>query len=212
MSHYMGTLYRLGGSERFISPTAVAHEIEVSTPAAARMFGRLEDQDLVERQPYRGVKLTTEGVKEALREIRAHRLSEAFLVEVMGYGWHEAHDLADRLAEIGDRQFVDRMEEKAGFPTRCPHGEPIPSRELVMPRISDRPLTELSAGERGRISRVRIRDEQKLKYLAEEGLLPAVEFSVAARAPFDGPIRVHIEGRESVLGREIAERLFIESI
>jgi DtxR family Mn-dependent transcriptional regulator len=211
MAHYLGTLYRLGGSERFVTPTAVAQEIEVSTPAAARMFGRLEHHKLVERKAYRGVQLTSAGVREALREVRAHRLSEAFLVTVMQYGWHEAHELADRLAEIGDRQFVDRMEAKAGFPTRCPHGEPIPNRDLVMPEIADRPLTELEAGRHGRISRVRIRDEEKLKYLAEEGLVPGVEFRIVARAPFDGPIRLSIQGRESVLGAEIAEKLYVES-
>lgn len=210
MAHYLGTLYRLGGQERHVPPTAVAREIEVSPPAVARMYSRLEQRKLVERRPYRGAKLTAAGTRAALREIRAHRLSEAFLVSVMGYGWHEAHELADRLAEIGDPLFVDRMEEKAGYPTRCPHGEPIPNRELVMPDLNDHPLTQLDVHQRGRISRVRIRDADKLQYLAEEGLLPGAEFRVAARAPFDGPIRLEIQGRESVLGAEIGEKLYVE--
>lgn len=212
MAHYLGELYRLGASRIHVSPSMVAAELDVSPPAAARMFGRLEDQLLVEREAYRGVRLSTVGERVALAEIRAHRLSEAFLVTVLEYGWHEAHDLADRLAEIGDEEFVNRMEERAGYPTRCPHGEPIPNREGVMPEVEDRPLTELEVGAQGRISRVRIRDEDKLKYLAEEGLLPMVEFKVAARAPFGGPIRLAIDRRESVLGSEIAGQVYVEDL
>lgn len=210
MAHYLGEIYRLGGHLRFVSSSAVAAHVEVSAPAAARMFGRLAERKLVDRRPYKGVRLTLHGELEALREIRAHRVSEAFLVRVMGYGWHEAHDLADHLAEIGDDEFTNRMEEKAGYPKRCPHGEPIPSRQGVMPEIHDRPLTDLADKERGVISRVRIRDTERLKYLAAEGLVPEVEFQVLAKAPFGGPIRLGFDHREVVLGSEIAGKLYVE--
>ena len=210
MSHYLGVLYRLGGHEGFISPSAVAAEAEVSAPAAARMFGRMEGMKLVERELYRGVRLTPKGSIQALREIRSHRLSEAFLVRVLDYGWHEAHDLADRLAEIADDEFVNRMEAKAGFPRRCPHGEPIPDREGHMPKLNDRPLIELSPGDTGTISRVRMREPEKLEYLAREGLVPEVAFRVEAKAPFGGPIRLRLGERELVLGSEIASQVWIE--
>ena len=210
MAHYLGVLYRLGGNHKNVSPSAAAADAEVSTPAAARMFRRLEARGLVDREPYKGVRLTPEGEREALREIRSHRLSEVFLVQVMGYGWHEAHDLADRLAEIGDDDFADRMEERAGFPTRCPHGEPIPSREGVMPEVNDRPLTDLERQDQGAISRVRIRDPERLQYLASQGLVPETRFEVVAKAPFGGPIRLGLSGREVVVGNEIASRLFVE--
>ena len=210
MAHYLGVLYRLGGFHTHVSISSVAVAAEVSTPAAARMFRRLETRGLVAREPYKGVRLSPTGELEALREIRSHRLSEAFLVRVMGYGWHEAHGLADRLAEIGDDDFANRMEEKAGFPTRCPHGEPIPSRDGVMPEINDQPLTELQDKDRGVISRVRIRDPERLQYLAEEGLVPETPFQVAAKAPFGGPIRIGLGDREVVLGAEIASRLYVE--
>ncbi|MCH8093240.1 MAG: metal-dependent transcriptional regulator [Chloroflexi bacterium] len=210
MAHYLGVLYRLGGDQGYVISSAVAADAEVSAPAAARMFRRLEERGLVDREPYKGVRLTAEGEREALREIRTHRLSEAFLVRVMGYGWHEAHDLADGLAEIGDDDFADRMEEKAGFPTRCPHGEPIPTREGKIARLKDRPLTELENRDQGVISRVRIRDPERLQYLASEGLVPETHFRVVAKAPFGGPIRLGLSRREVVLGAEIAGRLYVE--
>ncbi len=212
MAHYLGVLYRLGGNREHVISSAVATDAEVSAPAAARMFRRLEARGLVDREPYKGVRLTSEGEREALREIRTHRLSEAFLVRVMGYGWHEAHDLADGLAEIGDDDFADRMEEKAGFPTRCPHGEPIPDREGNITQLEDRPLTELENRDQGVISRVRIRDPERLKYLADEGLIPETQFRVVAKAPFGGPIRLGLSRREIVLGTEIAGRLYVDLV
>lgn len=210
MELYLGELYRLGGERQPVSPGALASALGVSLPAVARMAARMADAGLVDRQRYRGLSLTARGRTVALREIRAHRLAEAFLVRVMGYGWHEAHDLADALAEIGDALFVERMEERAGFPTRCPHGEPIPDRQGVMPALDDVPLAELAVGQAGTISRVRTRDADKLQYLEARGLLPGRPFQVAGRAPFEGPIRLRLDGGECVIGRELADHLRVE--
>lgn len=210
MSHYLGELYRLGGVEEVVSPTELAEVMEVTPPAAARMIERLEERGLVERIPYQGVRLTERGSKEALREIRYHRLSEAFLVRVMGYGWHEAHDMADALAEVADEEFVRRMDEKAGFPTRCPHGEPIPTAEGEMPEVHDVPLTELSEGAAGRISRVKVREDDKLVYLAEVGIVPDQPFRIEGKAPFGGPVRLAIGRGEQTLGAELASAVRVE--
>lgn len=210
MALYLGELYRLGGERQSVSPSALAAALEVSLPAVARMAARMAALGLVERERYRGLRLTARGCEVALREIRAHRLAEAFLVRVLGYGWHEAHDLAEALAEIADPLFVERMEEKAGFPRRCPHGEPIPDRQGVMPVLDDVPLADLAVGDSGTISRVRTRDAEKLQYLQARGLLPGRPFQIAARAPFEGPIRLRLDGGECVLGRELADHLRVE--
>ncbi len=61
MAHYLGVLYRLGGSQTNVSVSSVAVDAEVSTPAAARMFRKLETRGLVAREPYKGVRLTSKG-------------------------------------------------------------------------------------------------------------------------------------------------------
>lgn len=211
MSHYLGELYRLGGEEQVVSPSELAAVMGVTPPAAARMIERLEEKQLVDREPYHGVRLTVEGVREALRELRYHRLAEAFLVRVMGYGWDEAHDMADALAAIADETFVSRMDKKAGYPKRCPHGEPIPTADGRMPEIHDFPLTELEIGDAAVISRVKTRDEEKLRYLAEVGLLPERSIRVEGKAPFTGPIRLKVNRHEFVLGGELAADIWVQA-
>lgn len=204
MSHYLGELHRLGGEGQVVSPTQLADVMHVSVPAAARMIERLDEAGLVKRVPYKGVQLTGQGTREALREIRYHRLAEAFLVRVMGYGWHDAHDMADALAEVADEEFVSKMDETAGHPTRCPHGEPIPTADGLMPRIEDTPLTELPIGFKGIVSRVKARQDDKLIYFAEVGLVPEQPIEILNRGPFGGPVRLRIDRREEVLGVELA--------
>ncbi|MFV1858245.1 MAG: ferrous iron transport protein A [Anaerolineales bacterium] len=44
--------------------------------------------------------------------------------------------------------------------------------------------------------------------LAGEGRAPGTPFHVVTKAPFRGPIRLEISGRELLLGTEIASRLY----
>lgn len=209
MALYLAELFRLGGGEAFVSPSLLARTLDVSTPAASRMGRRLTLMGLVDRAHYRGIRLTETGRREALRTIRYHRLAEAFLVGVMGYGWHEAHDLSDALAEIADELFVERMDDLAGHPRRCPHGEPIPTPEGEMPIIEDMPLSEIAEGETVVVSRVRTRDSDRLLYLGKVGLVPEAKVRIEARASFGGAFLLRIGRIECVLGSDLAEALHV---
>jgi len=209
MALYLAELFRLGGGAEFVSPSVLAESLNVSPPAASRMGRRLTRMGLVDRVHYRGIRLTEVGRREGLRTIRYHRLAEAFLVNVMGYGWHEAHEMADALAEIADDVFVERMDEKAGHPRRCPHGEPIPTPQGEMPIIEDMPLAEVSEGETVIISRVRTRDSDRLQYLAGVGLVPEAKVRIEARASFGGAFLLRIGRDECVLGSELADALYV---
>lgn len=208
---YLAELLRLGGEAREVSTSELARALGVSAPAVVKMMARLESAGLITRTPYKGSRLTRSGRVQGILGLRSHRLSEAFLVRVMGYGWHEAHDLADAIAAIADEAFVNRMEEKAGYPRRCPHGEPIPDREGRMPAIEDRPLVEAEAGEEVAISRVRTRDPEVLQYLERLGLVPSARIRIAAKAPFAGPVRIEVQGDEQVLGSELARAVYVEA-
>jgi DtxR family Mn-dependent transcriptional regulator len=190
----------------------LAEHVEASLQAVSRMLTRLEEGGLLEREPYRGVRLTLEGERAALPELRRHRLAEVFLVKVMKFGWDEAHDLTDAFALGIDQKLEDRIDELTGRPTRCPHGEPIPSRDGVMQMVRDRSLTTLQPGEIGHISRVRTHDGPKLRYLAEQSLVPGVGFRVVSHAPFNGPIRILTDKQEHILGHELAQVIWVETL
>ncbi len=207
MQEYLAEAYRLGyyqGDNPYISTSALADVMNVSAPAVTRMVQRLKEAGYLEHEPYRGVYLTAEGERQALMSIRRHRLVERFLVDVMGFGWHEVHDDADELGAAVSDELVSRMEQMAGFPRRCPHGEPIPSAKGVMPRVRDYPLNEAQPGSPLVISRVHTHDADKLHYLGSLELKPGTRFQLVERAPFNGPLQLQVNGNSRVIGHELA--------
>jgi DtxR family Mn-dependent transcriptional regulator len=213
MRDYLSEIYRLGQGGVWVSTTALAERLNVSGPAAVRMVRRLHQGGLVDHLPYRGVRLTRAGNKAALLGIRRHRLVERFLVDVLKFGWHEVHDEADELQKGITQRLEDRMDVLMGHPASCPHGDPIPTREGIMPELNDVPLTVIPPGAKGQISRVKTREPEKLQYLAEIGLVPGAPFELVNRSPFNGPLRLKIgpEQREQVIGVELAAALWVTS-
>src|SRR5882757_1570984 len=137
MRDYLAEVYRLsdreGQPDGFVSTSALADLLDVSAPAVNRMVIKLRDQGLLLHEPYQGIRLTDAGRREALKQLRGHRIVEAFLTNVMGFGWHQVHEEADKIAPTLEPIVVERMAQMAGNPTRCPHGEPIPSPEGEIP-------------------------------------------------------------------------------
>src|SRR6185436_2491208 len=196
MREYLGEIYRLEHSPDGVTTSALAERLEVSPPAVVRMLRRLDKAGMLTHIPYQGVKLSPPGEREALRSIRRHRLLEVFLVKVMGFGWDEVHEQAHGLQLTITDAFEDRMDAVAGFPTHCPHGDPIPTKEGKLTEVNDQLLIEAPVGAEGVIRRVKTDDGDKLRYLAELGLIPGTRFHLLNRAPFNGPLRLKAGNHE----------------
>ncbi len=207
MQEYLAEAYRLAyyqSDNPYISTSALANALGHSAPAITRMVQRLKEAGYVEHEPYRGIYLTPAGEREALMNIRRHRLVECFLVNVMRFGWHEVHDQADALGEAVSDMMVERMEKMADYPRRCPHGEPIPTAEGHMPRVVDFPLNEAEPGRDYVVSRVSTHEEKMLEYIEQINLKPGTHFHLVSLAPFNGPLQLTIGEATQVIGHELA--------
>ena len=212
MKRYAAEIFRLEQDSPFVGLSELSESVNASLQATSRMVNRMKQLDYLDHEPYRGVRLTREGQRIAMPALRRHRLVEVFLVRVMNFSWDEAHDLSDDF-ELGINDLLeDRIDELTNHPTRCPHGEPIPSKEGVMPEVQDISLAQLQPFVLCRISRVRTHEPEKLRYFADLGLVPGVEFELRFRAPFNGPFRIHNGQEETVLGYDLATALFVETL
>lgn len=209
---YTAEIYRLEEHGEYVSISDLGASLDVTMQAATRMVKRLQEKDYLVHEPYKGVHLTDAGRAVAMIGLRRHRLAERFLVEKMGFGWHEVHDLTDTF-ELGVAPLIEeRIDELLGYPTRCPHGEPIPDRGGVMPAVNDLPLIDFSEGSTVRISRVRLHDPEKLLYLGKLGLVPGAEITFLTCAPFEGPLRVMIGATDQVISYKLASCLWVEAV
>ncbi|MCU0514871.1 MAG: metal-dependent transcriptional regulator [Anaerolineae bacterium] len=208
MQEYLAEAYRIACYQEnnpYISTSALAEMMRVSAPAVTRMVQRLREEGYLEHEPYRGIKLTPVGEHEALMNIRRHRVVERFLVDVMGFGWHEVHDAADDLGAVISDALVERMSAMAGHPRRCPHGEPIPTREGQMPRVVDDLLSSADPQTEYVISRCNTHDEEKLRYLDSLGVRPGATIFLMDRAPFNGPLQIRVGDTTHFIGHELAK-------
>jgi DtxR family Mn-dependent transcriptional regulator len=216
MREYLAEIYRVQAASSEVGTSELAERLEVTPSAVVRMLRRLDEAEMLEHTPYKGVRLTDAGRLEALRGIRRHRLLEVFLVKVMGFTWDQVHDQAHGLELTISEAFEDRMDAVSGFPTHCPHGDPIPTKDGQIAPTDDQPLLDIAVGAKGLLRRVKTDASDKLRYLAELGLVPGTPLEVAARGPFNGPVRLKIgagrDTREQVIGHEIAQCLRMEVV
>lgn len=209
MEDYLKTIYSLEESTGRVTTQAIAERLNVAAPSVTGMLKRLHDLKLVNHERYRSITLTEAGRKVALETVRHHRLLELYLAEALGYTWDEVHDEADRMEHTISEEFAARIDEVLGYPTIDPHGDPIPSITGHVPTVSDHRLSEIEAGQQATIVRVSDDDPEKLRYLGRLGLYPGSRLTVVERLPFNGPLRIQVDGDEHIIGLELAFDVFV---
>lgn len=212
MQRYAAEIYRLQQDYEQVPLSLLSEHVDASAQAISTMVKRLNKNGFLTHEPYKGVRLTSDGEKIAMPSLRRHRLTEVFLVKVMKYDWASAHELSDVFERGVNDEIEDRMDELAGHPTRCPHGEPIPSKTGIMPQVKDEPLVNVPSGSECIVSRVRTHDSDKLRYIAEIGLVPGKPFHLLSCAPFKGPLRLEMKPHDHIIGYELSQSLWVEVI
>ncbi len=201
---YLKAIYRLSADGHPASTNHIAQLLELSAASVSGMIRRLSEQGLLEHVPYKGVLLTAEGRRIALRMIRRHRLLEAYLVAFLGYTWDSVHDEAERLEHAVSDRLIERMAHALGHPRVDPHGDPIPAPDGSIDEVPHVPLTEVQAGTTVTICRADTADADLLRYIASSSLMPGTRVTVLEHQPFRGPLKLAVGAGERVIGHELA--------
>ncbi|ORA22610.1 manganese-binding transcriptional regulator MntR [Mycobacterium aquaticum] len=180
-------------SRERISTKLLAERMNVSASTASESIRKLADQGLVDHEKYGAVTLTEAGRCAALAMVRRHRLMETFLVQELGYGWDEVHDEAEILEHAVSDRMLDRIDAKLGYPTRDPHGDPIPAADGQVPTPPARQLSVCQDGDAGTVARISDADPEMLRYFASVGISLDSRLRVLARRDFAGMISVAVE-------------------
>ncbi len=208
---YLKTIIELAEEEKSPVPiSALAERMGVSNVSATEMVHRLGKQGLLEHAPYKGVSLSDSGRQRATAIIRAHHMWECFLAGQLNLPWEKTHDFACRLEHATDTAVTEALAVYLDRPQRCPHGNPIPDEDGRIAAVWDMPLTHLTPGQRGTISRITPESTLLLEYLAARQMKPGQAITFDEVAPFNGPLMVTCAGASHALGREVAAHIFVE--
>ena len=205
---YLKVIYHLSSQGGFAATSDIAAQLDVSAPSVSGMVKRLSETGLIEHVPYRGVQLTAQGRRAALKMIRRHRILEVYLVEHLGYDWDGVHDEEERLEHAVSDKLIERMSGALGDPRYDPHGAPIPTAAGEIEEADLISVADARIGQALDLRQVGTEDPARLRYFAEQGLVPGAHLTVTDRQPFNGPTTVRLGAGLRVIGRELAQLLW----
>jgi DtxR family transcriptional regulator, Mn-dependent transcriptional regulator len=207
---YLKAVLRMEDRNEKASTSGVARHLEVADASVTDMLRKLQKAGLLEYKPYYGASLTKKGRLVALKILRRHRLIELFLHEIMGYGWEEVHNEAEKLEHVVSDFFVERADSLLNHPVKDPHGEAIPDARGFRRVDEDVCLAEAEVGTYT-IRRVISSNPELLAYLEKENLLPSRTFALHEKAPFGGPLKLLRWSKRSpqYIGLEVAKTIFV---
>lgn len=209
---YLKAIYKLQQSGAPASTSDVADALGISAASVTGMARRLTEMGLARHEPYKGIALTKAGTRVALEVIRHHRLLELYLKEMMDYSWAELHEEAERLEHHISEEFESKLDELLDYPTRDPHGHPIPTREGEMDEVGTDRLADVEPGQQVVVCHLMDDDPALLTHLEERGLMPGAVLEVAEQRDFEGPLTIRIEEEEQIVGQTIARSVFVRPV
>lgn len=127
---YLKVVFSLLSERGFAGSLDIANTLGVSCATASETLKRLSVKGLIEREPWRGVRLTDMGLKEVSRIIRNHRVFETYAHRILLVNLNEACECARRIELYLTDEVVNSMCRVLGHPKKCPHNRDIPRGAL----------------------------------------------------------------------------------
>ena len=206
---YLEAVYRLEREGPGVSTSGLASELGVAPASVSGMLKKLASDGYVEHVARGEVTLTRKGLEVAVRVLRRHRLAELLLTDVLGMPWDEVQQEACMLEHAISENVEQRLIEILGDPKVCPHGLPIPPKDLSDPLRTGVPLAQMDIGGEAVVQGVTQEVPEMLRYLGEVGLRPGARVRVDAKAPLGGPLTVEIEKRKHAISLELARMVLV---
>lgn len=208
---YLKELYKLGGHEHLISNKQISQTLKVAPASTSEMIAKLTHEGLLMTKPYKGSKLTNEGISIAVSLIRGHRLWEVFLIRHLGYSWSEAHEDAELLEHISPSRLTDRLDCFLNHPDYCPHGNAIPNQNGQIKESSFMLLSELMVGDLAIIKKVE-EEKKLLDYLENQGIEIGSQITVLSIDDYEGPFTLSLGEKSIQISYKAACQIYVSAI
>ncbi|RYD52931.1 MAG: metal-dependent transcriptional regulator [Sphingobacteriales bacterium] len=209
--NYLKALLLLSAETGAVSVNELSKRLGTKMPTVNGMVKRLAEKKLVRYESYQPLQLTEKGKKEAGLILRKHRLTEMYLVQQMGFGWEEVHDIAEQIEHVQSPRFFEKMDELLGYPTLDPHGSPIPDQNGRMEWRQYRHLSTCTAGEIVTLTGVTTSGDEFLRFLNSRELRLGLKLKIKSVESFDGSMVVSYEKHPNeTLSTVVCERLLVD--
>jgi DtxR family Mn-dependent transcriptional regulator len=206
---YLENIYKLQKRNGAAKTKELAQTMHVVPGSITNTIEHLESHNLVTHEPYRGVKHTREGEKNALNIIRKHRLAERLLTDVLKADWSTVHEDACKLEHALTKNLTDLLDERLGHPKVCPHGNPIPNENGLVEEQPCMPLTEAEEGEKYVVERIVDEENMDLGFLEEKHIKPRITIHVFAKK--SDKITIIVDGKQFSIDYQLAKNVLVNN-
>lgn len=211
--NYLKSIFHLSSdSELGVSTNSIADNLNTKASSVTEMLKKLGDKNLIVYKKYHGAQLTEMGRKTALNIIRKHRLWEVFLVDKLNFKWDEVHDIAEQLEHIQSEKLTNELDKFLNFPTKDPHGDPIPNPAGFIKFTPKLRLSDLNIGETGKFIGVKDSSSTFLKYLDKRQISLGSNIKVLHQEEFDQSLHVGLDETNLTISIKTASNLYITKI
>ncbi len=107
---YLDVIHELSHRDEIVRSVDVAEKLAVSKVSVNKALHVLKAAGLVTQEPYRGIRLTEEGIAAAHRVTWRHEVWRSFFQHQLGLGEAEADAEACRLEHVASNEVVRRLE------------------------------------------------------------------------------------------------------
>ncbi len=209
--NYLKAIFHLQQEHSSVSTNALAQALLTKAASVTDMLKKLKAQKLLHYEKYKGVKLTIEGRKVAILIIRKHRLWEYFLVQKLGFGWEEVHEMAEELEHVTSKKLIDRLEEFLDFPQTDPHGDPIPDLQGRMPVSKQINLADLPVNAICMVSNIGDQTSDIMELLNHKNIRIGTKLEVKKKFSFDNSMEIKLRNQPAfTISDHLAKNLFVK--
>jgi len=176
-----------------------------------KLVDKLSSEGLVRiSRDSRDIALTDTGETQARQLIRAHRLAEKLIHDVLG---GEFEDGACEFEHTISLKLVNSICTMLGHPRECPHGLPIPEGECCQRSEKTMlncslPLNQLKVGTTARIAYVKSQNDQQIHRFEGLCVRPGVMVKLHQKYP---TYVIECEGAHIALDNDIAANISVWS-
>ena len=211
--NYLKALFNLSAEKGEVSANELSKHLSIKMPTVNSMMKKMSEKKLVLYESYKPLRLTEKGKKEAGLIIRKHRLTEMFLVQQMGFGWEQVHEIAEQIEHLQSPIFFEKMDALLGYPKIDPHGSPIPDKTGKMEWVKYEKLSSCKAGDTVKLAAVIHTTDDFLKFLNNRELQLGLGIKIKTIEKFDGSMIVSYNKRTAeMLSHTVCERLLVEKL
>ena len=212
---YLEIIYMMAVEDQPVIGARLAESLHVSRPTVTTTLKRMVRQELVRLDNRKQVRLTAKGHAIAERLQHRHRIVERWLTDVLGLDWAKSDAEAHHLEHAMSDEVAELLNKNLGYPTTCPHGNPIPGNAHRRAQ-RDPKVIQLSAAKENtpllvtRISEYAENIAELLEYLGQRGVTPGAKVTVAEIAPLEGPLTLKVGARTTSMSRDVAKFVWVK--